>query len=582
MQMACYFRRAIASQLSRVLGPPEETFITAVSAAPVSKKRQSADFRVSVSSLIENGCIESSADIQAQTAELAHQLKCDTVVDEIGVGHGTIHFKINRSLLAERVLQKVFNDGPHFGVKSELFHQRPKGRTVVEFSSPNIAKKFHVGHLRSTIIGHFIANLKEALGNSVTRINYLGDWGMQFGLLGAGFQQFGSEEQLKANPLQHLFDVYVQVNKAAEDDENVKNNAQEFFRRLENGNSQALSLWRHFREISIEEYARIYKRLGVHFGQYSGESLYRGKSQEVLNQLEAQGLLKKTERGTGVVDLSPTSNMSFYVTVVRSDGTSLYITRDIAAAIDRMNAWNFDEMIYVTDKGQQTHFQQLFQVLKVMGYQWAERCQHVPFGLVEGMKTRRGDVVFLEDVLEEARSRMLQNMSLSTTTKDLEDPEDTAEKVGISALIIQDFKGPLLSDYKFDWDRVLQSQGDTGVFLQYTHARLCSLERLCGAGGGDEKSLRAACLQDPPATAILQHLLRYDEVLFQSSKDLQPKHLVNFLLTLCHLAAVAHKTLPVKGSSSEVAQARLQLFKGTCGVLANGMRLLGITPVEKM
>ncbi|RXN00031.1 putative arginine--tRNA ligase, mitochondrial [Acipenser ruthenus] len=345
--------------------------------------------------------------------------------------------------------------------------------------------------------------------------------------------------------------VYVQVNKAAEDDENVKNNAQEFFRRLENGNSQALSLWRHFREISIEEYARIYKRLGVHFGQYSGESLYRGKSQEVLNQLEAQGLLKKTERGTGVVDLSPASNMSFYVTVVRSDGTSLYITRqvkDIAAAIDRMNAWNFDEMIYVTDKGQQTHFQQLFQVLKVMGYQWAEHCQHVPFGLVEGMKTRRGDVVFLEDVLEEARSRMLQNMSLSTTTKDLEDPDDTAEKVGISALIIQDFKGPLLSDYKFDWDRVLQSQGDTGVFLQYTHARLC----------------------------------RYDEVLYQSSKDLQPKHLVNFLLTLCHLAAVAHKTLPVKGSSSEVAQARLQLFKGTCGVLANGMRLLGITPVEKM
>ncbi|XP_041109648.1 probable arginine--tRNA ligase, mitochondrial isoform X1 [Polyodon spathula] len=582
MQMACYFRRAIASQLSRVLGPPEETFITAVSAVPVSKKRQSADFRVSVSALIEHGCIESSADIQAQTVELAQQLRCDAVVDEIGIGHGTIHFKINRNLLAERILQKVFNDGPHFGVKSELFHQRPKGRTVVEFSSPNIAKKFHVGHLRSTIIGNFIANLKEALGNSVTRINYLGDWGMQFGLLGAGFQQFGSEEQLKANPLQHLFDVYVQVNKAAEDDENIKNNAQEFFRRLENGNNQALSLWRHFREISIEEYARIYKRLGVHFGQYSGESLYRQKSQEVLNQLEAHGLLRKTERGTGVVDLSPASNMSFYATVVRSDGTSLYITRDIAAAIDRKNAWNFDEMIYVTDKGQQTHFQQLFQILKVMGYQWAQRCQHVPFGLVEGMKTRRGDVVFLEDVLDEARARMLQNMSLSTTTKDLEDPGDTAEKVGVSALIVQDFKGPLLSDYKFDWDRVLQSQGDTGVFLQYTHARLCSLARLCGAGGGDEVSLRAACLQDPPATVILQHILRYDEVLYQSSKDLQPKHLVNFLLTLCHLVAVAHKTLPVKGSSSEVAQARLQLFKATCGVLANGMRLLGITPVEKM
>ncbi|MBN3276741.1 SYRM protein, partial [Polyodon spathula] len=443
--------------------------------------------------MIVRGVMEGNVSAcKLRTEPVLERFRCDAVVDEIGIGHGTIHFKINRNLLAERILQKVFNDGPHFGVKSELFHQRPKGRTVVEFSSPNIAKKFHVGHLRSTIIGNFIANLKEALGNSVTRINYLGDWGMQFGLLGAGFQQFGSEEQLKANPLQHLFDVYVQVNKAAEDDENIKNNAQEFFRRLENGNNQALSLWRHFREISIEEYARIYKRLGVHFGQYSGESLYRQKSQEVLNQLEAHGLLRKTDkcvpsmftyvcsitsidlywlfyvrRGTGVVDLSPASNMSFYATVVRSDGT------DIAAAIDRKNAWNFDEMIYVTDKGQQTHFQQLFQILKVMGYQWAQRCQHVPFGLVEGMKTRRGDVVFLEDVLDEARARMLQNMSLSTTTKDLEDPGDTAEKVGVSALIVQDFKGPLLSDYKFDWDRVLQSQGDTGVFLQYTHARLC-------------------------------------------------------------------------------------------------------------
>ncbi|XP_069052578.1 probable arginine--tRNA ligase, mitochondrial isoform X2 [Lepisosteus oculatus] len=578
--MACYFRRTIASKLSKVLGSSEESFIAAVSAVPVSKKQQSPDFRVSVSSLVQNGLLQSAGDIQTRTELLAQQIKRDSVVEDVGVGTGVIHFKINRALLAE-VLQEISIKGSDFGVKSELFNQQQKGKkTVVEFSSPNIAKKFHAGHLRSTIIGNFIANLKEVLGNCVIRINYLGDWGMQFGLLGVGFQQFGSEEELKVNPLQHLFDVYVRVNKEAERDENMQEAAREFFRRLETGESGALSLWQRFREISIVEYRRVYERLGVRFGEYSGESAYQGKTQEVLHLLRSRGLLKTTPTGTGVVDLSPAKDMSSFTTVVRSDGTSLYITRDLAAAVDRKNKYDFDEMIYVTDKSQETHFKQIFQVLQAMGFQWAESCRHVPFGLVQGMKTRRGAVVFLEDVLDEARTRMLQNMRDSRTSKDLEDPEGTAEKVGVSALIIQDFKGPLLSDYRFDWDRVLQSQGDTGVFLQYTHARLRSLLRMCD--GGEDRNFDPSHLQDHEATAILQHLLRYDEVLLQSSQDLQPKHLVNFLLTLCRLAAVAHKTLPVKGSPPAVAQARLQLFRSTCIVLASGLRILGITPVEKM
>ncbi|XP_039603944.1 probable arginine--tRNA ligase, mitochondrial isoform X3 [Polypterus senegalus] len=507
-------------------------------------------------------------------------LKCDSLLDEIHLNQGGIHFKFNRKVLAERVLQQVLKDGPYFGVKSQLFSVCKKKKVVVEFSSPNIAKKFHAGHLRSTIIGNFIANLKGALGHSVTRINYLGDWGLQFGLLGIGFQEFGSEEKLKSNPLQHLFDVYVQVNKTAEKDENIKKSAQEFFRRLETGDVQALSLWQHFRKISIEEYERIYKRLGIHFEEYSGESLYQKSSQTVLDQLEKQGLLKKTKEGVGVVDLSVGRDMTSCATLVRSNGTSLYLTRDLAAAIDRMDRFNFDEMIYVTDKGQQNHFTQMFQILKAMGHTWAEHLYHVPFGIVQGMKTRKGDVIFLEDVLDEARSRMLQNMSVSKTTKNLDDPEETAENVGTSAIVIQDFKGPLLSDYKFEWDQILQSQGDTGVFLQYTHARLCSLQEMNNSSS--ECSFNPECLQDPAAIAILQHLLRYDEVLFQSSKNLQPRHLVNFLLMLCRLAAVAHKTLPVKNSPQELAQARLQLFKGTCTVLANGMRLLGIKPVIKM
>ncbi|XP_072355890.1 probable arginine--tRNA ligase, mitochondrial isoform X3 [Scyliorhinus torazame] len=429
-------------------------------------------------------------------------------------------------------------------------------------------------------ICNFIANLKQALGNDVIRINYLGDWGMQFGLLGAGFQLFGSEVKLKTNPLQHLFDVYVEVNKMAENSEDIQKAAQVFFKKLEGGDEQTLSMWEQFRSISIEEYEKIYQRLGVHFDDYSGESMYQEKAQEVLCLLDQKGLLKKTKQGTGVVDLSPNGDLSVYAKIVRCDGTSLYLTRDVAAAIDRMKKYDFDQMIYVTDKEQCTHFQQLFEVLKIMGYNWTERCQHVPFGLVKGMKTRKGDVVFLEDVLNEARLRMLQNMAASKTTKELEDPEDTAEKVGVAALIIQDFKGPLLSDYEFDWDRVLQSQGDTGVFLQYTHARLCSLQRTCE--DDLQTQFNPAYLQDPQAIALLQHLLRYDEVLHQVSEDLQPKHLVNYLVMLSRLASIAHRTLHVKGNLPQRATARFLLFKGTSSVLASGMKLLGITPVEKM
>uniref|UniRef100_A0AAQ5XCN3 Probable arginine--tRNA ligase, mitochondrial n=1 Tax=Amphiprion ocellaris TaxID=80972 RepID=A0AAQ5XCN3_AMPOC len=485
------------------------------------------------------------------------------VVEEISAGRGVINFKVNRKFLAQR---KILHDDK-FGLNSELFLSLKRGTTLVEYSSPNIAKKFHAGHLRSTVIGNFIANLKQSLGNNVIRMNYLGDWGMQFGLLGAGFGQFGCLEKLKQNPLQHLFEVYVQVNKEAEHSEDIKQAAREFFRQLEQHESQAVSLWKQFREITVREYQRVYQRLGIHFDVYSGESFHQDQAQEVLQQLQSRGLLKTSEKGTGVVDLSLDGDMSNVCTVLRSDGTTLYITRDIAAAINRKEMYNFDEMIYVTDKSQENHFSQLFQILLSMGHSWAQRCRHVSFGLVQGMKTRTGEVVFLEDVLDEARARMLHNMSQSTT-KTMDNPEDTAEKVGISALIIQDFRGPLQSDYKFDWDQMLQAQGDTGVFLQYTHARLSTFD--------------PSLLHEQTSVSILQHLLRYDEVLYQSAQDLQPKHLINFLLKLCHLIASAHRELPVKGSPQDVAQARLRLFSGARSVLANGMRILGIAPVAKM
>ncbi|XP_076023957.1 putative arginine--tRNA ligase, mitochondrial [Genypterus blacodes] len=578
--MACFFRRRIAEKLGQTLQQSEDAFMSALSAVPVSKKQQTADFRLYVNTLRLNGILPLDGDIQQQTEALARKLKQDSVVEDISAGRGLINFTCNRKLLVQKMLEPFVEDGDKFGLNSELLKNLKKGTTLVEFSSPNIAKKFHAGHLRSTIIGNFIANLKQSLGNNVIRMNYLGDWGMQFGLLGAGFDRFGSQEKLKENPLQHLFDVYVQVNKEAENNEEVQLAARNFFRQLEHNDSHAVSIWRQFREITVKEYQQIYKRLGIHFDVYSGESFHQDQVQEAVQQLQRQGLLQTTEKGTGVVDLSPAGDMSRLCTLLRSDGTSLYITRDIAAAIDRKEKYQFDEMIYVTDKSQEHHFSHMFQILKAMGHSWAERCRHVSFGLVMGMKTRTGEVVFLEDVLDEARARMLHNMSQAKTTKEMENPGDTAETVGISALIVQDFKGPLHSDYKFDWDRMLQAQGDTGVFLQYTHARLCSLIRR--NGGIEESPVDSSLLLEQTSVTILQHLLRYDEVLYQSAQDLQPKHLVNFLMKLCHLVASAHRELPVKGSPQNVAQARLRLFSGSCSVLANGMKILGITAVDRM
>uniref|UniRef100_A0A7N6BYE7 Probable arginine--tRNA ligase, mitochondrial n=1 Tax=Anabas testudineus TaxID=64144 RepID=A0A7N6BYE7_ANATE len=460
---------------------------------------------------------------------------------DVSAERGMVLFKVNRQLLK---LLEPFGNGEDekFGLNSELFDTLKRGTTLVEYSSPNIAKKFHAGHLRSTVIGNFIANLKQSLGNNVIRMNYLGDWGMQFGLLGAGFGQFGCQEKLKKNPLQHLFEVYVQVNKEAEHDDGLKQAARDFFRQLEQHESQAVSLWQQFREITVTEYQHVYKRLGVHFDIYSGESFHQDQAQEVVQQLQSRGLLKTSEKGTGVVDLSPDRDMSSVSTVLRSDGTTLYITRSVR--------------------------------VKVVKQSQRKMCQHVPFGLVQGMKTRTGEVVFLEDVLDEARARMLHNMSQSKTTKEMDNPEDTAEKVGISALIVQ------VNNYRTT---------DLNLNLELSQVTVCYNTVITANKTGiqfifclEAATFDPAVLHEQTGLTILQHLLRYDEVLYQSAQDLQPKHLVNFLLKLCHLIASAHKELPVKGSPRDVAQVRLQLFRGACSVLANGMRILGITPVDKM
>lgn len=501
------------------------------------------------------------------------------------------------------VLEEIATQQSKYGLKSRLhdYVQRRDGQVeptrahniVMEYSSPNIAKPFHAGHLRSTILGNYIANLAEALGHHVVRINYLGDWGTQFGLLGVAFNKYGSMDKLKEDAMQHLFDIYVRINADMKiEDEagqpsTVHKAGMEFFHRMAQGDEDALKLWRMCRDYSIDEFSKMYKRLGVHFDEYHGEAMYNKKSMDVVEEFKARGLLQfDNQTGVGFVELvDPDSKQKIHGKILKSDGTTLYLTRDYAAALDRKDRYNFDKMYYVVENGQHMHFKQLVYGLRMLGCDWASIPPtefHVKFGRIEGMSTRRGQVVFLRSILDEAQSRMIDSMKSKKTTK-LVSPEDmkhVSETLGVSAIIIQDLKQRRLTNYKFDWEKMLKFNGDTGIFLQYTHARLCSLER--NADVTLDPHCTTDTLTEPEACRLVQQMARFDETLQYSYAALEPSHLVQYLFTLCHLVSSANETLHVKGEPDDVAKARLLLFHCSRTVLANGLHLLGITPLEKM
>lgn len=496
--------------------------------------------------------------------------------------------KMKSTVISATCLRKVIERIQTIGVSGykhiEETTVMKREKVVIDYSSPNIAKPFHAGHLRSTIIGNFIANINTTCGHNVVRINYLGDWGLQFGLLGVGFHRYGSESQLLSNPIQHLYEIYVKTNQLAEEDNDVIKQAREFSHRMEQGDISSLRLWKRFRQLSIEDYTQTYQRLGIKFDQFSGESEYWDKTPQLLKDLQQRGLLQTSDKGTQIVDLSdlnPSSDSS-YATLARSDGTSLYLTRDIAAAIDRYDHHKFDRMYYVVDKSQSNHFKQLIGVLKMMKYSWADRIHHISFGRVKGMSTRRGEVVFLKDILDEARHRMLCNMQNTQTTKHLDNQDSVAEKLGISAIIMRDFSGKLKKDYQFDWDRVLQSLGNTGVFLQYTHARLYSIEDQASVPIPPASAIDPTHLQDSEAIELLEHLAIFDSILLGAQEELQPSVIASYLFKLGHLISVGYKVLRVKDEDVPVAQARLALFNSARLTLGHGMRILGVEPVNQM
>lgn len=459
-------------------------------------------------------------------------------------------------------------------------------KIIVEFSSPNVAKPFHAGHLRSTIIGGFIANLYEKAGWTVTRINYLGDWGKQFGILAVGFAKYGSEEELTKDPINHLFDVYVKINKDATeegDDSKIHEEARLYFKKMEDGDEEALKLWSRFRELSIEKYIETYDRLNIKFDVYSGESqVSKDIVKRVSDIFEERGLLYE-DRGAKLIDLTKYNKKLGKCLIQKSDGTSIYLTRDVGEAIKRYETYNFDKMIYVIATQQDLHVAQFFEILKQMGFEWAKDLLHINFGMVLGMSTRKGTVVFLDNILEETKEKMHEVMKKNEAKyAQIENPEEIADLVGISAVMVQDFQSKRINNYEFKWDRMTSFEGDTGPYLQYAHSRLLSVQRKSEYTEEDLLNADYSLLKEDCALELIRIIAQYPETIKKALKSHEASTVVTYLFNVSHTVSTCYDILWVAGQEKELAIARLSLYAAAKQVLNNGMRLLGLTPVDRM
>lgn len=460
-----------------------------------------------------------------------------------------------------------------------------KGKSIaIDYSSPNIAKPIGYHHIRSTMIGHSLANLYRSQGYDVHGINYLGDWGKQFGLVAIGFEEFG--DPAKKSDMAHLVSVYVQANQKAEQDPKFDERARDFFRRMEHNDPQALQLWTELRDISIADFKKLYARLGIHFEHYEGESRYQGKMDAVIDEI-SKTVGVKDSQGALIVDM-PYPEGQPPVLLKKNDGSTLYATRDLAAAIDRYERFHFEKSLYVVGAAQSLHFQQLFSVLERMGKGWSERCIHIPFGMVHGMKTRTGKLVRLNDVLDEAKSRAMEKVQENVTAGKIQTPdaEALAEQIGLGAIAFGDLKNRRNTDYTFDWDEVLSFEGHTGPYLQYAHARSCNLLR---KGGGAPGYANPSLLTLPEEQALVRQIARLPVAITEAIDQNEPSIVARFLLDVA--AAFSRwytlgnqdkdKRVIVEGNDL-LKNARLALADATRVTLAAGLALLGIPAPENM
>ena len=501
--------------------------------------------------------------------DIAEKISDDNFTSIQAVGP-YVNFAIDHAKLVNATLNDVLTEKDHFGDQ-----QLGEGNVPIDMSSPNIAKPMSMGHLRSTVIGNSIAKTLEKVGYTPIKINYLGDYGTQFGKLITAYRLWGNEEDVKKDPITNLFHYYVKFHEEAEKDPKLEDEGRAAFKKLENGDEEEIKLWKWFREVSLQEFNRIYKELGVTFDSYNGEAFFNDKMQPVVDELREKGLLEES-RGAQVVNLGEDENPAL---ILKSDGSSLYMTRDLAAALYRKKEYDFVMSLYVAGGEQSGHFKQLKQVLKKMGYDWADNIHHIPFGLItqggKKLSTRKGNVVFLDKVLKDAVS--LAEQQIEEKNPNLANKDQVAHDVGVGAVVFHDLKNDRMDNFDFDLEEVVRFEGDTGPYVQYTNARAQSILRKANK----EISMDNLSLNDDWSFAVAKALADFPAIVAKASEKFEPSIIAKYALDLSKKFNKYYANVRILDEGDQL-NARLALVQATSIVLTEALRLLGVNAPKEM
>lgn len=501
--------------------------------------------------------------------DIAEKISDDNFTSIQAVGP-YVNFAIDHAKLVNATLNDVLTEKDHFGDQ-----KLGEGNVPIDMSSPNIAKPMSMGHLRSTVIGNSIAKTLEKVGYTPIKINYLGDYGTQFGKLITAYRLWGNEEDVKKDPITNLFHYYVKFHEEAEKDPKLDDEGRAAFKKLENGDEEEIKLWKWFREVSLQEFNRIYKELGVTFDSYNGEAFFNDKMQPVVDELREKGLLEES-RGAQVVNLGEDENPAL---ILKSDGSSLYMTRDLAAALYRKKEYDFVMSLYVAGGEQSGHFKQLKQVLKKMGYDWADNIHHIPFGLItqggKKLSTRKGNVVFLDKVLKDAVS--LAQQQIEEKNPNLSNKDQVAHDVGVGAVVFHDLKNDRMDNFDFDLEEVVRFEGDTGPYVQYTNARAQSILRKANK----EISMDNLSLDDDWSFAVAKALADFPAIVEKASEKFEPSIIAKYALDLSKKFNKYYANVRILDEDDQL-NARLALVQATSIVLTEALRLLGVNAPKEM
>lgn len=559
-------KELIASELAKVIDSLDQDAILNLLEQP--KSSDLGDIAFPAFSLAK---VERKAP-QAIAADIAEKINQSAFEKVVATGP-YVNFFLDKSKISDQVIKSVIEAGADYGQQDEGHGQN----ITIDLSSPNIAKPFSVGHLRSTVIGDALSNIFRKMGYNTIKINHLGDWGKQFGLLMVAYKKWGSKEAVEANPIDELLKLYVRINAEIENDPELDEEGRKWFKKLEDGDPEATELWQWFRDESLVEFNRIYKLLGVEFDSLNGEAFYNDKMDEGVQILEDKGLLKES-KGASIVELDDVNLPP--AMIKKSDGATLYITRDIATAIYRARTYNFVKNIYAVGQEQSNHFRQLKAVLKKMGFDWSDDMVHVDFGLVtknrQKLSTRKGNIILLEPTLQEAISRA--KAQIEEKNPDLENKEEVAHAVGVGAVKFYDLKTDRRNGYDFDLEAMVSFEGETGPYVQYAYARIQSILRKANFTPSTDATYS---LSDPESWEIIKLLQDFSRVVKRAAENYDPSLIAKYAINLAQAFNKYYAHTRILDESPE-RESRLALSYSTAVVLKEALRLLGVDAPEKM